>query len=161
MAQHIFKRHKNKLPKTAPLRAEKKEEAQAGYTLVELLVVLVILVLIAGLVGPRVLGYLSSSKTKTAKIQIENFSTSLELFKLDTGRYPTEREGLSALVERPSDIKNWNGPYLNKKSIPSDPWERQYRYRYPGKHGVFDLFTFGVDNKQGGSGEDQDVANWL
>jgi general secretion pathway protein G len=135
--------------------------SEAGFTLVELLVVMVILVLLASLVAPRVIGYLGSSRTKTAKIQIESFSTSLELFKLDTGRYPDEREGLAALVVRPANVQNWNGPYLKKDRVPPDPWGRPYHYRYPGQRGAFDIYTLGADDREGGEGEDQDVASWM
>ena len=134
---------------------------EAGFTLVELLVVMVILVLLAGLVAPRVMGYLSSSRTKTAKVQIESLSTSLELFKLDVGRYPNEREGLDALIARPGNMANWNGPYLQKNKVPADPWGQPYHYRYPGQGGRFDIFSLGADNQQGGEGEDQDVASWM
>lgn len=134
---------------------------QAGFTLVELLVVMVILVLLASLVAPRVIGYLGSSRTKTAKVQIESLSTSLELFKLDTGRYPDAREGLDALVARPANVKNWNGPYLKKNKVPPDPWGQPYHYRYPGQRGTFDIYSLGADNREGGEGEDQDVASWL
>ena len=139
----------------------RRNHPQAGFTLVELLVVMVILVLLASLVAPRVIGYLGSSRTKTAKVQIESLSTSLELYKLDTGRYPEERQGLTALVERPSDTKNWNGPYLKKDKVPPDPWGQPYRYRFPGQRGTFDIFSLGADNREGGDGEDQDVASWL
>ncbi len=140
---------------TAPNRRE------AGFTLVELLVVMVILVLLASLVAPRVIGYLGSSRTKTAKVQIESLSTSLELYKLDTGRYPDEREGLAALVARPGDVHNWNGPYLKKDRVPPDPWGHPYHYRYPGQRGAFDIFSLGGDNREGGDGENQDVTSWL
>lgn len=133
---------------------------EAGFTLIELLVVMVILVLLASLVAPRVIGYLGSSRTKSAKVQIESLSTSLELYKLDTGRYPDAREGLNALVQRPGDVPGWNGPYLKKDKVPPDPWGQPYIYRYPGKHGPFDILTLGADKKEGGQGEDQDVASW-
>jgi len=133
---------------------------EAGFTLIELLVVMVILVLLASLVAPRVIGYLGSSRTKSAKVQIESLSTSLELYKLDTGRYPDAREGLSALVQRPGDVPNWNGPYLKKDKVPLDPWGQPYFYRYPGKHGAFDIITLGADRKEGGQDEDQDVTSW-
>src|SRR5262245_28463397 len=102
--------------------SDRTREAEAGFTLVGLLVVMVILVLLASLVAPRVMGYIGSSRTKTAKVQIESLSTSLELFKLDTGRYPNAREGLTALVQQPSDAKAWNGPYLKIDKVPLDPW---------------------------------------
>lgn len=136
-------------------------EGEAGFTLIELLVVMVILVLLAGLVAPRVMGYLSSSRTKTAKVQIESLSTSLELFKLDVGRYPNEREGLPALVARPGNAAKWNGPYLQKDKVPADPWGNAYSYRYPGRGGRFEIWSLGADGQEGGQGEDQDVASWM
>ncbi|MBY0562351.1 type II secretion system major pseudopilin GspG [Hyphomicrobium sp.] len=131
---------------------------EAGFTLIELLVVMVILVLLASLVAPRVIGYLGSSRTKTAKVQIASLSTSLELFKLDTGRYPDAREGLSALVQRPSGVNAWNGPYLKIDRVPLDPWGQPYIYRFPGQHGAFDIISLGADKREGGAGEDQDVS---
>jgi len=142
-------------------RRSSSRSHEAGFTLIELLVVMVILVLLASLVAPRVIGYLGSSRTKTAKVQIESLSTSLELFKLDTGRYPDEYEGLTALVKKPANIKNWNGPYLKKDKVPPDPWGQPYRYRHPGQRGTFDIFSLGADNQEGGDGEDQDVTSWL
>jgi general secretion pathway protein G len=142
-------------------RRRARSHPAAGFTLIELLVVMVILVLLASLVAPRVIGYLGSSRTKTAKVQIEGLSTSLELYKLDTGRYPDDREGLKALVERPADSKNWNGPYLKKDRVPPDPWGQPYHYRSPGQRGPFDIYSLGADNREGGKGEDQDVASWL
>jgi general secretion pathway protein G len=137
-----------------------RRRAQAGFTLIELLVVLVILVLIASLVGPRVIGYLGSSRTKAAKVQIESLSSALELFKLDIGRYPTTNEGLQALVQSPGGATGWNGPYLTKREVPNDPWGRPYNYRSPGLHGAFDVFSLGADNQAGGSGENEDVNSW-
>lgn len=137
-----------------------RRAGEAGFTLIELLVVMVILVLLASLVAPRVIGYLGSSRTKSAKVQIESLSTSLELYKLDTGRYPDAREGLTALVQRPGDLPSWNGPYLKKDKVPLDPWGQPYLYRYPGQHGPFDILTLGADKKEGGQGEDQDVTSW-
>jgi general secretion pathway protein G len=142
-------------------KSARSRRGEAGFTLIELLVVMVILVLLASLVAPRVIGYLGSSRTKTAKVQIESLSTSLELFKLDTGRYPDAREGLDALVVRPANVKNWNGPYLKKDKVPADPWGQAYHYRYPGQRGQFDIYSLGADNQEGGDGENQDVASWL
>lgn len=133
---------------------------EQGFTLVELLVVMVILVLLASVVGPRVLGYLGSSRAKTAKVQIEALSTSLELYKLDNGNYPSSSDGLKALVERPSGSSSWSGPYLKKSKLPLDPWGQAYSYRFPGKHGAFDIFSLGADKKEGGAGEDADVVSW-
>jgi general secretion pathway protein G len=153
--------HRRRAAAAASPRRRRGSRGEAGFTLVELLVVMVILVLLASLVAPRVIGYLGSSRTKTAKVQIESLSTALELFKLDTGRYPSDQEGLNALVERPSEARSWNGPYLQKDRVPEDPWGRPYRYRFPGERGAFEIFTFGADDREGGEGEDQDVANWM
>ncbi|MDS4027756.1 MAG: type II secretion system major pseudopilin GspG [Candidatus Contendobacter sp.] len=132
-----------------------------GFTLIELLVVLVILGLLAGLVGPQVMKYLGGANTKAAKLQIEDFSTALDAFRLDMGRYPTSAEGLAALVVQPSGATRWNGPYLRKNVIPKDPWGNEYQYRSPGQHGAFDLYSLGADNAEGGDGENQDVVSWL
>jgi general secretion pathway protein G len=140
--------------------ARGRADGQAGFTLVELLVVLVILVLLASLVAPRVVGYLGSSRTKTAKVQVQSLTTALELYKVDTGRYPTTTEGLKALVEAPSGVSSWNGPYLNKKELPIDPWGRPYAYRSPGQHGPFDISSLGADNQPGGTGENEDITSW-
>ena len=133
--------------------------AEDGFTLVELLVVLVILVLLASIVGPRVIGYLQSSKAKTAHVQIESLVTSMELFHIDVGRYPTSAEGLDALVKPAGKAAGWNGPYLSKGSVPLDPWGQPYLYASPGKRGVFDIFTYGGDGKEGGTDEDADIYN--
>jgi len=134
-----------------------------GFTLIELLVVLVILGLLAGLVGPQVMKYLGGANTKTAKLQIEDFSTALDAFRLDMGRYPSSNEGLQALVVQPSGATRWNGPYLRKNIIPKDPWGNDYQYRSPGQHSGsgFDLYSLGADNAEGGEGESQDVVSWL
>src|SRR5262249_4568894 len=105
--------------------------AQAGFSLVEMLVVLTIIALVLGLVGPRVLNYLGESRSKTAKLQIESFGSALDLFYLDTGRYPTSSEGLGALVQRPTGVEIWNGPYVKGGRLPSDPWGHPYQYRSP------------------------------
>ncbi len=131
-----------------------------GFTLIELLVVLAILGLLAALVGPNLMSKFSQAKTKAAKLQIEELSTNLDMYKLDVGRYPTTDEGLNALIEAPGSAKVWNGPYLRKKSIPLDPWNNPYHYVVPGQHGQFDLWSLGADNGEGGSGEDADVTSW-
>ena len=131
-----------------------------GFTLIELLVVLAILGALAGLVGPKVMKHLSESKSKTAKIQIEELAGALDMYKLDTGRYPSTSQGLSALVEKPGDVRIWNGPYLRKNKLPQDPWNRDFKYESPGTHGSFDLFTYGLDERQGGEGENKDIASW-
>lgn len=142
------------------LQAPKSRPAASrGFTLVELLVVLAILALLAGLVGPRILGQLGGAKTKTAAVQIKDLEQAADLFKLDVGRYPTRDEGLSALVARPATANGWNGPYL-KKGLPDDPWGNPYHYESPGKRGDIDIYTFGADNAAGGEGENADVGNW-
>ena len=131
-----------------------------GFTLLELLVVLVILGLLASLVGPQVIKQIGGSKTKTAALQIEQFSTALDLFHLEVGRYPKTGEGLEALLEKPSGARFWNGPYLKKKVIRQDPWGNDYIYRSPGENGPYDLSSWGADNNQGGEGENADVVSW-
>lgn len=131
-----------------------------AFTLVELLVVLVILSMLAGIVGPRVLKYIGSSKTDVAGIQIEELGASLDLFLLETGRYPSTSEGLDALVKAPPGLSRWNGPYLKKAYVPKDPWGFDYRYKSPGDHGPYDLFSLGADNKPGGANENEDVTSW-
>jgi general secretion pathway protein G len=140
-------------------RIPRKQAGEAGFTLVELLVVLVILVLLASIIGPRVIGYLGSSRSKTAHVQIEGLVTSLELFHIDMGRYPTTSEGLDGLVKAPGKTPGWNGPYISKNTLPLDPWGQAYRYESPGKKGPFDLYTFGRDGKEGGTNEDADIWN--
>lgn len=130
-----------------------------GFTLVELLVVLAILGLLAGLVGPRVLSQLGGAKSKTAAVQIKDLEQAAELFKLDVGRYPTSDEGLEALVTNPSSASGWNGSYL-RRGLPDDPWGNPYRYESPGRHGDIDIYTYGADNAPGGTGENADVGNW-
>lgn len=119
-----------------------------GFTLVELLVVLVILGLVMGLAGPRVLGYLSSSRERTAKLQIESFSSALDLFFLDNGRYPSMSEGLQALVQRPASTESWSGPYLKQATVPADPWGRPYEYRVPGRGTPYLITSLGPDGQR-------------
>lgn len=128
-----------------------------GFTLIELPVVLASLGLLVGLVGPRVMKTLASSKTNAARIQIEVLAGTLGIYRLEVGRYLTTAEGLQALVEVPGDAKSWNGPYLKKSQVPKGPWGFDYRYRSPGEYGTFDLWSLGADNRKGGEGEDQDV----
>jgi general secretion pathway protein G len=135
-------------------------EREGGFTLLELLVVLAILGLLAAIVAPQVLGYLRSSRTQVAKVQVENISAALDHFQLDTGRYPTEQEGLAALVRAPGDLPNWNGPYLKRDSALIDPWRRPYLYKNPGKHGEVDVWSYGADGVEGGEKDARDVGDW-
>ena len=131
-----------------------------GFTLVELLVVLAILGLLVALAAPRVMKYLGSARSDTARIQIEKLSGILDLYRLDVGRYPTGQEGLQALVEKPAQADSWNGPYLKNRESLTDPWGAPYAYRSPGQHGEFDLYSLGADGKEGGEDADKDVTNW-
>lgn len=133
---------------------------QGGFTLLELLVVLGIIALLAGIVGPQVMKHMGTANLRAAKVQIEDLSAALDMYKLDVGRYPTSEQGLDALVEKPVDVNRWNGPYLRKSKVPLDPWHQAYHYASPGEHGVFDLYSFGADQKEGGEGEEQDIVSW-
>ncbi len=135
-----------------------KRQASGGFTLIELLVVLAILTMLAGLVGPRVLGLLGGAKSKTAGVQIADIEKALEIYKLDVGRFPTTEEGLDALVKKPGAANGWSGPYL-KGGLPSDPWGNAYRYASPGASGGIDITSLGADGAPGGEGENADVRN--
>ena len=132
----------------------------SGFTLLELLVVMVILGLLASVIGPHVMKHVGTSKSKTATVQIEELGTALEMYRLEVGSYPTTAQGLAVLVQRPAGVEQWNGPYLRKPVVPKDPWGRDYRYRHPGEHGTFDIYSLGADNADGGEGESADVVNW-
>jgi general secretion pathway protein G len=133
---------------------------ERGFTLVELLVVITIIALIMGIVGPRVLNYLTESKVKTARIQIQSFASALDLFYLDAGRYPTSAEGLAVLVRPTAGITAWNGPYLKGGIVPTDPWGKPYAYRSPGEHGAYDVVSLGSDGQEGGTGTAADITSW-
>ncbi|MBY0439990.1 MAG: type II secretion system major pseudopilin GspG [Burkholderiales bacterium] len=128
-----------------------------GFTLLELLVVMVILGLLAGYVGPRYFGQIGKSEVKAARAQIESLAKALDQYRLDVGRYPTTEQGLAALNARPGNEPKWDGPYLSK-ALPQDPWGRPYQYRSPGEQGEFDLFSFGRDGQPGGTDDAADVA---
>lgn len=140
---------------SAPL--DRRRRARRGVTLVELLVVLVILGLLVGVVGPRVIAYLGTAKSDTARVQIEQLAAALDLYLIDNGRYPTESEGLAALVEAPSALSSWNGPYLEDNEVPLDPWGNEFIYRVPGADGPYTLGTLGADASEGGDGENADI----
>jgi len=131
-----------------------------GFTLIELLVVLMILGLLAGLVGPKVLKYLGGAKSDTAQLQIAEFGAGLDLFYLEIGRYPTTEEGLTALVVEPTGVTSWQGPYIKKIGVPEDPWGQGYRYQSPGDNGEYDLYSLGRDDANGGDAEDADIVSW-
>jgi general secretion pathway protein G len=138
---------------------KKRGTAQRGFSLIELIVVLVILGLLATIVGPRVIDQLSKGKANIAKVQIADLEGALGLFRFDVGRYPTTAEGLNALLENPG-LDNWSGPYLTKSSLPKDPWGHEYQYRSPGMHSDYDLYCLGADGVEGGEGDNADVTSW-
>ena len=131
-----------------------------GYTLLELLVVLAIIALLIGFVAPKMMGYLGRAKVDAAKVQLHNVSTAIELYRLDTGAYPTEAEGLRALLEKPGAVDHWNGPYLTRADGILDPWGQPFIYKQPGQHGDYDLMSYGADKQPGGEGDDADVTSW-
>ena len=136
----------------------RRSDGEAGFTLVEMLVVITIIGLIMALVGPRVLGYLGESKVKAAKIQLESFSSALDLYYLDLGRYPSSNEGLAALIHA-TNSAGWNGPYLRGGTLPNDPWGHPYLYRSPGDRSPFTIISFGSDGQEGGSGTATDIIS--
>jgi general secretion pathway protein G len=141
-------------------KSVERRRGERGFTLLELLVVLAILGLLAAVAAPRVLTYLGSARADTARLQLNNIATALDLYRLEVGRYPPQGEGLRALVENTAGKGAWNGPYLKKKEAVLDPWGRPYQYRSPGEHGEYDLYTLGADNAPGGDGENRDITNW-
>lgn len=143
----------------SPRVPAQRDHAEAGYTLLELLVVLGIIVLIATIAAPQVLRYLGKARTETAKAQLSAVSTALELYALDAGGFPPQQVGLQALMQPPPGQTRWRGPYLKRATGLTDPWGQPYRYRFPGRGGQPDVYTFGRDNAQGGADEDQDVSN--
>ena len=135
----------------------KRQQAAHGFTLLELMVVLAILALLGGLVGPKVLDYLGKAKSRTAIVQIAELEQALDNFKLDVGRYPTTEEGLDALVKRPASANLWSGPYI--KEVPKDPWNNPYKYANPGAGGGVEILSLGADGIAGGDGENADIRN--
>jgi len=137
----------------------KQMRNDSGFTLVELLVVMIIIGLLAALVGPRFIRQEEKAKVKAAQAQIELLSTALDTFRLDVGRYPTTQEGLEALRTQPGGVERWDGPYL-KKDVPVDPWGKPYVYKSPGDHGPFDILSYGADGTAGGDGDNRDITSW-
>lgn len=131
----------------------------SGFTLLELLVVMVIIGLLAGYVGPKLFGQIGKSEVKVTRAQIDGFAKALDQYRIDTGHYPPTEQGLAALIAQPAGETKWAGPYL-AKGVPKDPWGNDYRYASPGEHGDYDLQSFGRDGRPGGEGEDADIVNW-
>jgi general secretion pathway protein G len=159
ISSHGFRTRPGRTVYRLPCRPKPVQERsrQAGFSLLELLVVLAILALLAGLVAPRVIGYLGGAKTDTAKLQLRNIESALDLYRLDVGKYPAS---LDALVTQPGGEERWKGPYLKKATGLTDPWGEPFKYRLPGEHGEYDLYSLGADKTEGGDGEDQDVRSW-
>jgi general secretion pathway protein G len=143
---------------TGASKVRRRRRGERGFTLVEILIVITIIGLIMGVVGPRVLDRLTESKVKAAKIQIESFASALDLYFLDTGRYPSSSEGLAALMQRPGAAPSWNGPYLRGTIVPADPWGNAYVYRAPGRQGPYDIISYGADGQEGGTGTSGDIS---
>ncbi len=137
-----------------------RRQRDAGFTLIELLVVLAILGLLAAIAVPQLMGFLDKAKTDTARLQIDKLGGVLDLYRLEIGRYPANEEGLKALIEHPTNVESWNGPYLKNEEALIDPWGNPYVYRMPGEHGEYDLYTLGADGKEGGDGQSQDITSW-
>jgi len=132
----------------------------SGMTLIEILVVLVLIGIVLGIVGGNFIGRGEKAKADAAKIEIGQIGQSLDLFKLEVGRYPTSQEGLQALISAPPGLTNWNGPYWKKSTLPKDPWGNEYRYSAPGQHGPYDILSYGADGKEGGEGANKDILSW-
>jgi general secretion pathway protein G len=137
----------------------KRYQQRRGFTLLELLVVMVIIGLLVGYVAPMYFKQVGKSEVKAARAQIESFGKALDQYRLDTGHYPTTEQGLAALTTKPADEAKWDGPYL-KKGVPTDPWGTPFQYKRPGSHGEYDIVSFGKDGVPGGTGEDADIGNW-
>jgi general secretion pathway protein G len=146
-------------PAPCPQRSQ-----QRGFTLIEIMVVMVIIAMLAALIGPRVMNALSGSKVKASRIQIENLANAIDTFHLDVGRYPSQAEGLQVLIINPTDkpITNWRGPYLKKIKVPNDEWGNTFIYTVPStRPGVpYELMSLGADGKPGGTGDDADLGSW-
>lgn len=136
-----------------------RERRTRGFTLLELLVVMVIIGLLAAYVGPKYFSQIGKSEIKITRAQIDALEKALDAYRLDVGRYPSTEQGLAALEAKPANETKWQGPYL-KKAVPQDPWGKPYQYRSPGEKGEFDLFSFGKDGQAGGDGENADITNW-
>lgn len=145
--------------KQSKQQTKKSKSLALGFTLLELLVVMVIIGLLAGYVAPRYFSQVGKSEVKVARAQIDAFEKALEAYRLDVGHYPTTEQGLDVLMKQPAGIAKWQGPYL-KKAVPLDPWGKAYLYKQPGDHGDYDILSWGHDGKSGGQGDDTDIGNW-
>jgi general secretion pathway protein G len=145
--------------RAAIVTGTKSRRGSTGFTLLELLVVMVIIGLLAGYVAPKYFSQIGKSEVKAARAQIDALEKALDQYRLDVGHYPTGEQGLAALITRPAAEAKWQGPYL-KKAVPLDPWGHPYLYKFPGEHGDFDLLSLGKDGQPGGSGEAADITNW-
>ena len=141
------------------MQARPVRQRQAGFTLLELLVVMVIIGLLASIVAPQYFAHIGKSNAKVARAQIEAFGQALDQYRLDVGRYPNSEQGLASLRAAPANVPTWRGPYL-KRDVPNDPWGKTYQYKSPGQHGEYDLVSLGSDGQPGGEGEASDVASW-
>ncbi len=141
-------------------KAIRKPSKDGGFTLLELLVVTTILVLLAVATGTVVINYLGRAKTDAARLQIDQIEAGLDLFRLDIGRYPTQQEGITALVAAPGGLDSWRGPYVRKKAALTDPWGTEFQYVFPGRNGTYDLYSYGADGTEGGEDEAADVKSW-
>ena len=140
-------------------RPELKRSTARGMTLIEILVVLVLIGVVLGIVGGNFIGKGEKAKADAAKIEIGQISQTLDLYKLEIGRYPTTQEGLQALISAPSGAANWNGPYWKKSTVPKDPWGNEYKYTAPGQNGAYDILSYGADGREGGEGPNKDITN--
>jgi len=138
-------------------RTSRPRPLTRGFSLIELLVVIAILSVIAAIVAPNLLGKADDANVQATKIQIEQMTAAIDLYKLETGRYPRRLEDL---VANPGDVPRWKGPYLRKKSLMQDPWHNDMQYQQPGQHGPYDLYSYGADGRQGGTGNDAEIGNW-
>lgn len=145
-----------------PLVSREARRRQAGFTLIEIVIVMAIIALLASLVAPQVFGKLADSKVKVTHAQVELLVTAIDSFVLDNGRPPTQEEGIQALIQAPRDLPRWSGPYLRKRELPKDGWNNSFVYEYPGKRSTtgYDLYSLGSDGKPGGTDENADIGNW-
>jgi len=137
----------------------RRSPRETGFTLLELLVVMVIIGLLAAYVGPQYFAQLGKSEVKAAQAQVSAIQKALDTYRIDNGHYPTTEQGLAALMTRPQNEAKWGGPYM-QKTIPPDPWGRPYNYKAPGEHGDYDLFSLGKDGQPGGTGDNADITSW-